>query len=122
MKFCERDFYEKYVHFFHEGKYYRLSSSCYRQLEIENENGDKFELDQTTKPTPEGAVRADSIISVSVVERAQDGKIHVTYLTQCDMFFEYAIPRAVVDPFLVKATKQWYQNLDKHYTKNHKRL
>ena len=45
MNFSERDFYEKYVHFFHEGKYYRLSSSCYRQLETENENGEKFELD-----------------------------------------------------------------------------
>ena len=83
MNFCERDFYEKYVHFFHEGKYYRLSSSCYRQLDTENEigDGDKFELDQTTKPTVEGIVRADSIISISVVERAPDGKIHVTYLT-----------------------------------------
>ena len=67
-------------------------------------------------------IRADSIISVSKVERAPDGKIHVTYLTQCNMMLDYAIPKAVVDPFMVKATKQWYQNLDKHYTKNHKRL
>ena len=81
MNFCERDFYEKYVHFFHEGKYYRLSSSCHRQLEAENENGDKFELDLTTKPAAEGIVRADSMISISVVERAPDGKIHVEYLT-----------------------------------------
>ena len=30
LNVSERDFYEKYVHFFHEGEYFRLSSSCHR--------------------------------------------------------------------------------------------
>lgn len=104
MTFQSRDFHEKYFEVFHEGVYYRLSSS------IEN----------TGLPLPDDTIRGDVVMSISKMERLPDGKIKLVYLTETNLFMQ--VPKAIQDPFLSKSTKAWYDNLKKFYTKNYKKL
>ena len=71
-------------------------------------------------PMPEDTVRGDVIISISKLERLDDGKIKLTFLSKCNMFMN--VPKAISDPFLAKTTKTWYDSIKKHYMKNHKKL
>ena len=59
-------------------------------------------------------------MSVSKMERLPNGKISLIYLTETNLFMQ--VPKQIMDPFLVKSTKAWYDNLKKFYTKNYKKL
>ena len=104
MTFQSRDFHEKFFEVFHDGIYYRLSSSA---------EGSDY-------PVPEETVRGEVPISVSRMERLPDGKIKLIYLTEINPFMQ--VPKQIQEPFLVKSTKVWYDNLKKFYTKNYKKL
>ena len=69
---------------------------------------------------PDDTVRSDVIISISKLERNDDGKIKLTFLSKCNLFMN--VPKQIMEPFLVKGTKSWYDSIKKHYTKNHKTL
>jgi hypothetical protein len=104
MTFQSRDCYEKFFEVFHNGIYYRLSSSA----------------DGTDYALPDETVRGLVNLSVSKIERLPNGKIKLQYLTETNLFMQ--VPKAIQDPFLIKSTKAWYDNLKKFYTKNYKKL
>lgn len=72
LTFQARDFYEKFFEVYHNGVYYRLSSSA----------------DGVDYPVPEDTVRGQVNISVSKMQRLPDGKIKLVYLTETDLFMK----------------------------------
>ena len=60
---------EKCFEFFHEGKYYKYTSSCYKQ------DGGSKTLDSNIVPLPADTVRGEVLLSMNVMERLPDGKI-----------------------------------------------
>ena len=46
-----------------------------------------------------------------------DGKINITSIAQCDL--KLTIPNFMLSSFLPKATKEWMDNVQKYYNKNH---
>jgi len=96
----------------HDGALYRFSSSCYDQTDVG--------LAKSDYPLPQNTIRADSEISVAKMERMADGKIKLVFISKCNLFMK--VPKSVMEPFLSKATKTWYDNIKKHYAKNHKTL
>jgi hypothetical protein len=96
----------------HNGIYYKMSSTCYSK----SEEG----LKMTEYPLPDETIRADSILSVSKMERLDDGKIKLVFLSKANPFVN--VPRSIMEPFLSKSSKSWLDSIKKHYTKNHKTL
>jgi hypothetical protein len=47
-------------------------------------------------------------------------KVKFNVITQVD--FKINIPAFMTETFLPKATKSWYDTVQKHYNKNHKNL
>ena len=95
-----------------EGILYRMSSCCYDQTDVG--------LAKSDYPVPANTVRAESMISIAKMERLPDGKIKLVFISQCNLFMK--VPKSIMEPFLSKATKNWYDNVRKHYAKNHKTL
>ena len=89
----------------HQGKFYRLSSSCYapkadgsggRDLSREYGEGDEN-------------VRADVLYSLCLIEREPDSRIKMTYMTNMNVFME--VPQMIIDPFVSKSAKSWFENV-----------
>lgn len=77
----------------------------------------------TKKAIPDDTVRAHTLYSISIIEREKDGdnKIKGTFIQYLDLNAT-VIPRAITDPLMAKATKTWFEELNKFYVKNHKKL
>ena len=76
MAICSRDFIEKGFNFFHEGKFYRYSSSV-DDSELPGPNGEK-----PMKPTPnKNTVRASTLINCAIMRRDVDDRILVSTIT-----------------------------------------
>ena len=54
------------------------------------------------------------------MERTEDGKIKVTFISKSDI--KMKIPKSIMDQFVQKGLKKWYDDVKKHYIKNHKKL
>ena len=73
MAICSRDFIEKGFNFFHNGKFYRYSSSVDNQ-ELPGQDL-KF-------PTPnKNVVRANTLINCAIMRRDTDNRILVSTIT-----------------------------------------
>ena len=81
-----REFYEKSFGFFHEGKFYRFTSS------VPNSDGEpEHEGDMTKRPVlNKSTVRGETLIGMAIIERDEKGKLHMQSLTQLD--FKLALP------------------------------
>ena len=101
-----RDFYEKGFMFESEGKMYRYSCAI-----ADSEN---------LIPVPEKTTRADTIYNFGIMSRNDKHKVCFDVLTQAD--FKLEVPAILLSTFLPKATKSWYDTVQKHYNKNHKTL
>jgi len=77
-------------------------------------------MSMSNYPLPASTVRAESELSIAKMERMPDGKIKLVFISKCNLFMR--VPKSVMEPFLSKATKSWYDNVKKHYAKNHKTL
>jgi len=77
-------------------------------------------MSMSNYPLPANTVRAESELSIAKMERMPDGKIKLVFISKCNLFMR--VPKSVMEPFLSKATKSWYDNVKKHYAKNHKTL
>ena len=115
MAICSRDFIEKGFNFFHNGKFYRYSSSI-DNSDLPGLNGKELKFPAPNKST----VRANTLINCAIMRRDSDNRILVSTLTQCD--FKIKVPAFMITTFLPKATKNWYESINKFYSKNHKNL
>ena len=69
LQFQPRDFYDKSIQFYKNGKFYRYASSAYdHMVPVEGQKGDKYELSKS-KAVPSETVRATTIYSISIIER-----------------------------------------------------
>jgi hypothetical protein len=109
MAIAARDFYEKGFNFYHQGKFYRYSTSIQ-------------DSETSLKPLPDKkTTRGFTLINVSLMEReAESGKILFTTVTQCD--FKITIPSFMLSSVLPAGTKAWHENVTKYYTKNQKQI
>lgn len=105
--FQSRDFVEKGFNFYHNGKFYRYSTSLPEELGL------------ARTPVPADTTRGFTYYNFAIVERnPKDGKIYSRSCTQCD--FKTQIPAFMINSFLPNSTKAWYANLTKYYMKNKK--
>ena len=74
----------------------------------------------TDYPLPKETVRGDSQLNVSKMERLPDGKIKMVFISKSDI--QMKAPKTLMESFLQKGTKKWYDDIKKYYTKNHKKL
>ena len=110
-----RDFYEKQFNFFHNGKFYRYSSSI-DNSEIEGPNGEPAAM-----PSPDDkTVRAFTAINCGVVQRGPKSELKFTMFCQID--WKIKVPSFILTSFFPKAAKEWNQNVNKYYTKNQKNM
>jgi len=65
-------------------------------------------------------VRGDVINAAAMLERTSEGKIRLLYLSQTNLFVN--APKMILEPFMTKSTKTWYDNVNKFYQKNFKKL
>merc|ERR1712046_319599 len=110
-----RDFFEKGFIFYSDGKLYRFSTSV-PNAHLEGPNKEKPLCPNPNKNT----VRGDVLINCGMMWRGSDGKILHTQITQCD--FKLNVPSFMINSFLPKAMKNWSESVNKHYTKNNKKL
>ena len=102
-----RDFYDKGFNFYHNGKYYRYSTAMANSEEL--------------YAVPKDTIRGETIYNFGIMERdPSDNKIKFSVVTQAD--FKISVPAFMMTSFLPKATKQWFDTVQKHYQKNHKNL
>lgn len=98
---------EKGFNFFHNGKFYRYSTSLPDDMALEK------------NPVPADTTRGFTFLNIGIFERSPtDGKIRGRLVTQCD--FKVQIPPFMVNNFLPNSTKAWYANVTKYYMKNKK--
>lgn len=106
---------EKYIEFYENGKYYRISF-MYPNADLPGPNGEPPFM-----PAPDAqTVRGETLISAVIIERVADGRLLMTSLVQCD--WKFMIPAFMITTFLPRATKEWVDNVCKYYNKNHKVL
>lgn len=106
---ASRDFFEKGFNFYHDGKFYRYSTSV-----PDSENSLKPLVDKKT-------VRGTTNFNVGIMERDPgSGKILFTMAAQCD--FKIKVPSFMLTSFLPSAVKSWHENVSKYYNKNHKQI
>ena len=110
-----RDFVEKYVGFYHKGKYYRIVFS-YKDADKRGPNGEPPFCPVPDKQT----VRGETVVGAITAERTADGKIKLTTVIQCDL--KISIPTFMITTFLPRATKEWYENLNQYYDQNQSNL
>jgi|LakMenEpi03Aug12_release.lakeMendotaPanAssembly.Ray.scaffolds.fasta_scaffold2128536_1 hypothetical protein len=62
-------------------------------------------------PKADDTVRVDVIYSWCVIERDSnnDDKIKLTYVTNMNLFLD--LPNMVIEPFVSKAAKAWFENV-----------
>ena len=103
-----RDFYDKGFNFYHNGKYYRYSTAVAGSEDL--------------KPVPADTFRGETIYNFGIMERdpEDNNKIKFSVVTQAD--FKINVPAFMLTTFLPKATKTWFDTVQKHYQKNHKNL
>ena len=88
-------------------------------------------IENADKPGPNGEepimpildssiIRGDCLYNVGIMERLPNGKVQLITLTQCD--FKIKVPQWILATWLPKAMKSWYDTVQKHYTKNHKKI
>jgi hypothetical protein len=110
---ASRDFYEKGFNFYHDGKFYRYSCS------IENSEHPGPKGEPPLKPLETGTVRGRCVINCGLMQRnPSDGKILLTQISQMD--FGLSVPAFMVNSFLPKAMKSWFDESQKYYTKINK--
>lgn len=115
MNFSSRDFMEKAFNFYSDGKFYRYSTS------IDNSecHGPEGEVPLRAIEKPNECVRGFTIINCGIMQRTgEEGKIKIQVLTQCDI--KVSIPAFMINSFIPKVTKAWYDNVVMFYNKNHK--
>lgn len=107
--FNSRDFYEKGFAFYHNGKFYRYTTSV--------PDEESFSM----KPLPEVTERASTIIYYGIVERdpSNNNKIKLQSNCQCD--FKITVPSFMLTQFLPSSTKSWYSSIQKYYMKHMKK-
>ena len=109
--FSQRDFYEKSFNFCYNGVFYRFATSI-----VDSESGKN-----PLKPKDPKIVRGLSTINIAMIWRnPADGRIFHHQLTQYD--FKMKLPSFLLTTFFPKACKQWYEGMNKHYVKNHKKI
>jgi hypothetical protein len=116
-QFCSRDFMEKGFNFYSDGKFYRYSTS------IDNsEVAGAYDQDGPIRglDNPNETVRGFTIYNLAIMQRNEKNEIYVRTITQCD--FKITVPGFMLKTFLPNATKGWYDNIVKYYTKNNKKL
>ena len=109
-----RDYYDKGVSFWHEGKYYRWSCSV-NNSDKAGPNGE-----EPLKPSVEKTTRASTIYNCTLIERTDDEKIKIITITQID--FKMKIPPMILNTAMPKSIKGWYDNVVKYYTSNNKKI
>lgn len=117
-QFSSRDFMEKGFNFYSDGKFYRYSTSIddSEKPGVYDPQGPIRSLDD-----PENRVRGFTIYNCGLMQRnPKTNEIELTLVTQCD--FKVSVPSFMLNSFLPKATKGWYDNIVKYYNKNHKNL
>ena len=73
------------------------------------------------KPLPKKTTRAETLINIGKMYKdPKDNKLKLTSITQMD--FKIKLPAFIFSTFLPKASKSWYTEVQKRYTKNHKNL
>lgn len=110
-----RDFYEKAMAFEHNGKYYRYSAFVPNSSEI-GPNGEPVRKNLPTSKT----VRGRTLINVGIIERAENGEVHVKTLSQCDLGMQ--VLATLANTAVTSTTKKWYADVTKYYTANRKKL
>lgn len=107
FSFQSRDFIDKSFTFFHNGKFYRYTSS------LPEDKG------KIMKPLPEETTRGFNYFNIGTYERdPADGKIKGKFSGQFD--FKAPVPSFMLNTFLPNTTKSWYANITKYYMKNMK--
>ena len=115
MNFAGRDYFEKCFMFAEGGKLYKFSSSIFET----NDAGER--VMSTHRPlASKDLIRGEVLINVTVIERDTEGKIVMTTVTQVNL--QSQVPKIIMNSFIPKAMKSWYDNVTKHYNKAHKRL
>ena len=114
MAIASRDFVEKSIHFYQNGKFYKFACSV-PNSELGGPGGQ-----EPLYPSPDNyTVRGFTLLNASIVQRNSfDGSITMTGLVQCD--FKLRIPQFMITTFLPRATRQWLENINKYYKKNNK--
>ena len=97
--FQSRDFYEKGINFYSNGKYYRYTCG------IPN--------DSDFRSIPKDTVRGQTLINCAIMEYQEDGKLSYRCVTQCD--FKMTVPNFIYTTFLPKAAKSWLAEIQKYY-------
>ena len=110
-----RDFYEKAVAFEHGGKYYRYTAFVPNSAEA-GPNGEPARKERPTAKT----VRGRTLINVGIIERADNGEVHVKTLSQCDLGMQ--VMASLANTAVTSTTKKWYADVTKYYTANRKKL
>lgn len=97
MTVASRDFYEKGFTFYADGKLYRYSCTVANSEEL--------------IPVPKDTVRAETTYNFGIMRRdAEDNnKVKFSVITQAD--FKLNVPAPMLNVFLPKATKQWYDTV-----------
>ena len=110
-----RDFYEKAIAFEHNGKYYRYSAFVPNSPKL-GPNGEPIRKDLPTAKT----IRGRTLINVGIIERVENGEIHVKTLAQCDMGMK--VMATLANKAVTTTTKKWYTDVNKYYMANRKNL
>ena len=91
-----RDFYDKFIQFYHKGRFYRYATGTPNSLEL--------------RPLhTEDTIRGDTLLGVGMIYRNAEEKIRQVQLCQVDMKME--VPQWLLSQFLPKACKAWLENL-----------
>ena len=65
-------------------------------------------------------IRGRTLINVGIIERVENGELHVKTLAQCDMGIKVAAMLA--NKAVTTTTKKWYTDVNKYYMANRKAL
>ena len=107
FSFQSRDFVDKQFNFYHNGKFYRYTSS------LPDEKGNE------KVPLPDYTTRGFNYFNMTIYHRdAADGKIKGKSCGQYD--FKIPVPPFMLNTFLPNTTKAWYASVTKYYMKNMK--
>ena len=104
--FDARDNVEKYVEFYHKGKFYKYGSA------IPN-------FGMMVQPGRKKTVRAETNVKCIMMYRTPDQFIKHIHLSQVD--FKVEIPSWLLKSFLPDAAKKWVGEAKKYYLKNYKK-
>ena len=100
MGISSRDFYSKGIQFYHNGKYYRYSSSVIDSEIIDDKNpNDIFKRQLPDDKT----IRGTTILNCGIFQRDKDGKIVGSTLSQSDI--KMKVPDVMINNFLPNAAK-----------------